>query len=172
MSEQPEIADDPRLDPPLELGDVPAVEVVLTVAMHLMSAAAVACGLGVDEDGQPAPRPDLAEARILITSLAGLVTAAAPLVGHAQEIVGELIGMLDVRAWDGADALLSVYGFVLRELFAAGADGDATRVASCRALLEPLRLAWHEAADETGRSAIPTPREPAEPVGSGLLGVA
>ena len=98
--------------------------------------------------------------------------AAAPLVGHAQEIVGELIGMLDVRAWDGADALLSVYGFVLRELFAAGADGDATRVASCRALLEPLRLAWHEAADETGRSAIPTPREPAEPVVSGLLGVA
>ena len=98
--------------------------------------------------------------------------AAAPLVGHAQEIVGELIGMLDVRAWDGADALLSVYGFVLRELFAAGADGDATRVASCRALLQPLRLAWHEAADETGRSAIPTPREPAEPVGSGLLGVA
>ena len=98
--------------------------------------------------------------------------AAAPLVGHAQEIVGELIGMLDVRAWDGAAALLSVYGFVLRELFAAGADGDATRVASCRALLEPLRLAWHEAADETGRSAIPTPREPAEPVVSGLLGVA
>lgn len=88
MSEQPEIADDPRLDPPLELGDVPAVEVVLTVAMHLMSAAAVACGLGVDEDGQPAPRPDLAEARILITSLAGLVTAAAPLVGsmHAAPL--------------------------------------------------------------------------------------
>ena len=98
--------------------------------------------------------------------------AAVPFVGHAQEIVGELIGMLDVSAWDGAEALLSVYGFVLRELFAAGASGDVTRVASCRALLEPLCLAWHEAADETGRAAIPTPREPAEPVGSGLLGVA
>jgi hypothetical protein len=68
---------------PLDIADVPAVEVVLTVAMHLMSAAAVACGL--DEDGRPA---DLAEARILITALAGLVTSAAPLIGsmHAAPL--------------------------------------------------------------------------------------
>ncbi|MDO8308857.1 MAG: DUF1844 domain-containing protein [Actinomycetota bacterium] len=67
----------------LDIADVPAVEVVLTVAMHLMSAAAVACGLG--EDGR---RADLAEARILITALAGLVTSAAPLLGsmHAAPL--------------------------------------------------------------------------------------
>jgi hypothetical protein len=84
MSEMPESAPAAALD----IADVPAVEVVLTVAMHLMSAAAVACGLGVDEDGQPAPRPDLAEARILIGSLAGLVTAAAPMIGsmHAAPL--------------------------------------------------------------------------------------
>ena len=74
MSELPEI---------LDIGDVPAVEVVMTVAVHLMTAAAVACGLG--EDGREA---DLAEARILITALAGLVTAAAPSLGsmHAAPL--------------------------------------------------------------------------------------
>lgn len=67
----------------LDIADVPAVEVVLTVAVHLMSAAAVACGLS-DDDREP----DLAEARILITALAGLVTAAAPDLGsmHAAPL--------------------------------------------------------------------------------------
>ena len=60
----------------LDIADVPAVEVVLTVGMHLMSAAAVACGLAEDQQ-----EPDLAEARILINALAGLVTAAAPDLG-------------------------------------------------------------------------------------------
>jgi len=63
----------------LDIADVPAVEVVLTVGMHLMSAAAIACGLA--EDGQEA---DLAEARILITALAGLITASAPDLGSVH----------------------------------------------------------------------------------------
>lgn len=82
-------APDDRPSPPstssspaaLELGEVPAVEVVLTVAMHLMSAAALACGLGDEPDD---PEPDLAEARILITALAGLVTASAPDLGSVH----------------------------------------------------------------------------------------
>ena len=67
----------------MDIADVPAVEVVMTVAMHLMSASAVACGLG--DDGHDA---DLAEARILIGALAGLVTAAAPNIGsmHAAPL--------------------------------------------------------------------------------------
>jgi hypothetical protein len=67
----------------MDIAEVPAVEVVLTVAMHLMSASAIACGL--DEEH---PNPDLAEARILINALAGLVTAAAPDLGsmHAAPI--------------------------------------------------------------------------------------
>ena len=66
-----------------DIADIPAVEVVLTVAMHLMSAAAVACGLDAEH-----PTLDLAEARILITALAGLVTAAAPSLGsmHAAPL--------------------------------------------------------------------------------------
>ncbi len=62
--------------PALDIADVPAIEVVLTVGMHLMTAAAIACGLAED-DGEA----DLAEARILITALAGLVTASAPDLG-------------------------------------------------------------------------------------------
>lgn len=69
-----------------DLAEVPAVEVITTVAVHLMSAAALACGLG---EGPEAEREkDLSEARILISALAGLVTAAAPHVGsmHAAPL--------------------------------------------------------------------------------------
>lgn len=64
-----------------DIGEIPAVQVVMTVALHLMSAAAVACGLDDDE-------PDLAEARILITALAGLVNASAADLGsiHAAPL--------------------------------------------------------------------------------------
>jgi hypothetical protein len=103
MSEMPEIAAPGSSG--LDIADVPAVEVVLTVAMHLMSAAAVACGLGTAEDGRPAPQPDLAEARILISSLAGLVTAAAPQIGsmHAAPLRDGLTALQ--RAFREASAI-------------------------------------------------------------------
>ena len=63
----------------LDISEIPAVEVVLTVSVHLMSAAAIACGLAEDGEGS-----DLAEARILITVLAGLVTASAPDLGSVH----------------------------------------------------------------------------------------
>ena len=66
-----------------DIGEVPAVEVVMTVAMHLMTAAAVACGLAVDDAGEQR-EPDLAEARILINALAALVSAAAPDLGSVH----------------------------------------------------------------------------------------
>jgi len=64
LSVEPEIRD---------IAEVPAVEVINTVAVHLLSAAAVQCGLAEDDS-----RVDLDEARKLIDALAGLVTAAAP----------------------------------------------------------------------------------------------
>lgn len=69
-----------------DIADVQAVEVVTTAAVHLMSAAAVKCGLA--EDAERAGHLDLGEARVLITALAGLVTAAAPEVGdtHARAL--------------------------------------------------------------------------------------
>jgi hypothetical protein len=62
-----------------DIADVPAIEVITTTALHLMSAAAVKCGLGADEED--ARHQDLDEARKLISALAGLVTAAGPEVG-------------------------------------------------------------------------------------------
>lgn len=67
-----------------DIAEVPAVEVITTTAVHLMSAAAVKCGLADDPDHQT----DLDEARKLIDALAGLVTASAPHVGdqHARSL--------------------------------------------------------------------------------------
>ncbi len=95
-------APDPASTHPAEalrdIADVPAVEVVTTVALHLMSAAAVKVGLGSapaagsDLTGGPVVGPadetDLDEARTLITALAGLITAAAPRLGtfHAAPL--------------------------------------------------------------------------------------
>jgi hypothetical protein len=72
-----------------DIGEVPAVEVINTVAVHLLSAAAVQCGLGAEEDGSASTAaPDLDEARKLIDALAGLVTASAPYLGdhHARAL--------------------------------------------------------------------------------------
>ncbi|WP_188668584.1 DUF1844 domain-containing protein [Tersicoccus solisilvae] len=62
-----------------DIAEVPAVEVITTAAVHLMSAAAVKCGLADGPDA--AELTDLDEARKLITALAGFVTAAAPEIG-------------------------------------------------------------------------------------------
>lgn len=67
-----------------DIADVPAVEVITTTVVHLLSAAAVKTGLADDPDSQM----DLDEARKLINALAGLVTAAAPEISdmHARSL--------------------------------------------------------------------------------------
>jgi len=67
-----------------DIAEVPAVEIITTAAVHLMSAAAVKCGLA-DEPGE---QVDLDEARKLINALAGLVTAGAPDISdmHARSL--------------------------------------------------------------------------------------
>ncbi|MEE1929141.1 DUF1844 domain-containing protein [Streptomyces sp. TRM 70351] len=67
-----------------DIADVPAVEVITTVAVHLMSAAAV--NLGLSEEGEQ--HKDLDEARKLVHALAGLVTASATEIGsyHAAPL--------------------------------------------------------------------------------------
>ena len=69
-----------------DIAEVPAVEVITTTAVHLMSAAAVKVGLADGPDAEELK--DLDEARKLITALAGLVTAGAPEIGsqHAAPI--------------------------------------------------------------------------------------
>jgi hypothetical protein len=69
-----------------DLAEVPAVEVISTVAIHLMTAAAVHLGLGEPGEDGGAPPADLDEARKLITALAGLVTSAAPEIGSQHAL--------------------------------------------------------------------------------------
>ena len=80
-AEAPDVAQATR-----DIAEVPAVEVITTAAVHLMSAAAVKCGLAEGPDAQE--HLDLDEARRLITALAGLVTASAPDLGsqHAAPL--------------------------------------------------------------------------------------
>ena len=82
MTDAPGLGDEELRD----ISEVPAVELINTVAVHLMSAAAVKLGLGDTPDAQS--EIDLDEARKLVTALAGLVTAAAPEVGdsHARPL--------------------------------------------------------------------------------------
>ena len=71
---------------PRDLAEVPAVEVIATLAVHLMTAAAVQLGLGEPGADSAEPAKDLDEARKLITALAGLVTAAAPEIGSQHAL--------------------------------------------------------------------------------------
>jgi hypothetical protein len=74
ISEHSFVDDDTR-----DISEVPAVEVIQTVSIHLMTAAAVKLGLADDPDA--AKQIDLDEARTLIEALAGLVTASASKIG-------------------------------------------------------------------------------------------
>ena len=67
-----------------DIAEVPAVEVITTAAVHLMSAAAVKVGLADDPESQV----DLDEARKLSNALAGLITAGAPEISdmHARSL--------------------------------------------------------------------------------------
>jgi len=69
-----------------DIAEVAAVEVIVTAAVHLMSAAAVKCGLAEGDDAEELK--DLDEARKLITALAALVVAASPDLGneHARSL--------------------------------------------------------------------------------------
>jgi flagellar protein FliS len=77
---------------------------------------------------------------------AGQLEQAHEKISHAQEIIIELRVSLNVEAWSGAPGLAGLYGFLLTELIGANIAKDPDRVAACRALVEPLRDAWREAA--------------------------
>ncbi len=72
---------------------------------------------------------------------------------HAQDIVHELLVSLDHEVWDGAGKLASVYVYLHTRLVEANVRRDREIVLECRALVAPLRDAWHAAAE---RTAAPT----------------
>jgi len=83
------------------------------------------------------------EAAVVASDLAAANTSLV----HAQEIVWELAAGLDPTKWSGGPALAALYQFMLSELLDANVKKDAAKVASVRELVEPLRDAWHQAAE-------------------------
>ena len=79
-------ANDDTLNKIRDISEVAAVEVITTAAVHLMSAAAVKCGLANEPDAEELV--DLDEARKLINALAALVVTSAPDIGnqHARSL--------------------------------------------------------------------------------------
>jgi flagellar protein FliS len=82
------------------------------------------------------------------------LAAANSALVHAQEIVWELAAGLDPTKWSGGPALAALYQFILADLLDANVKKDAAKVTSVRELVEPLRDAWHQAAE---LAAAPTP---------------
>jgi flagellar secretion chaperone FliS len=87
---------------------------------------------------------DLDRARTALE--AGNRAAAGEQLSHAQDIVLELRSSLQVDAWEGGPRLASLYSWLLTELVQANVKADKNRVASCLAVVEPLRDAWRQAA--------------------------
>jgi len=100
---------------------------------------------------------------------AGDRAAGASQLQHAQDIVAELMSSLDERVWDGGAQLMEIYRYLFTALVDAAVRADPERVTECRAVIEPLRDAWHEAA-LAGAAPSPAPVVAATP-GAGLLGV-
>jgi flagellar secretion chaperone FliS len=65
---------------------------------------------------------------------------------HAQDIVLELRGSLQVDAWEGGPRLAALYTWLIGELVQANVKADRNRVSSCLQVVEPLRDAWRQAA--------------------------
>ena len=78
--------------------------------------------------------------------LAGTWPVASENLIHAQAIVSELTGTLRTDVWDGAENLKAIYAYCLTTMMDANIHRSAERTRECIGLLEPLRLAWHEAA--------------------------
>lgn len=67
---------------------------------------------------------------------------------HAQEIIGELSGSLDVGAWDGAESMLGIYNYASTAMMNASMYRNIALTRECILLLEPLRQSWHDAAEQ------------------------
>ncbi|KRD52347.1 MULTISPECIES: flagellar export chaperone FliS [unclassified Microbacterium] len=83
---------------------------------------------------------------------AGEWAAAGNHLVHAQQIVAELNGSL-TDEWDGSAELHGVYTYLTGRLITANIARDRAATAECRALVVPLREAWHAAAAAVASTA-------------------
>lgn len=81
---------------------------------------------------------------------------------HAQDLVLALQSNLNLKAWDGAARLSTLYTHVYQELIAANLLRDAKKVQSCIDLMNPILDAWRQAERIVGD----------QPAGAGTTAVA
>ncbi|MBU4337493.1 MAG: flagellar protein FliS [Actinobacteria bacterium] len=97
-------------------------------------------------------------------------------LGHARDIVTELISSLDVVAWEGGPRLMSIYGYLLSGLIESAATGDVVKARECHDVVVPLAEAWRGAEATLAASAqasrAAATSQGADEIGSTMLGVA
>jgi len=74
---------------------------------------------------------------------------------HAQAIIAELTGTLKVELWSGGPALMSLYVYIAGILRTGNAWHDVEPTREAIELLEPLRISWHVAVEETAALTRP-----------------
>ena len=91
-------------------------------------------------------------------------------LGHAQDLVAELAGMLDLEAWEHAGALVAVYDYLLRLLAVANTLKDAALVREAQRIVAELGDGFRRAADLPtapvaggGTATEPAPPDPDRP---------
>lgn len=76
-------------------------------------------------------------------------------LGHAQDLLGELAGMLDVQAWEHAGSLLALYDYLLRLLQTANVHKAVGLVAEAQRLITEIGDAFRSAAVVAVPSVLP-----------------
>ncbi|MDO5672862.1 MAG: flagellar export chaperone FliS [Actinomycetaceae bacterium] len=79
---------------------------------------------------------------------------------HAQDIIAELMSSLKMDVWEGAQQLMALYVFAMKQLVNANVSGDPALVKEIHELFAPLCDAWHQAAAQlqAGDPTTATPR--------------
>ena len=88
---------------------------------------------------------DIARARA-----AGPDEPPGPHLGHAAQVVAELLGSLDHTVGGLAENLASIYHYLLRELLAAQTTGATATLPAVADIVGRLRETWSEVAQMSG----------------------
>lgn len=72
-------------------------------------------------------------------------------LGHAQDLLGEVAGMVDTTVWEHAGSLLAIYDYVLRLLAVANIEKNPRPVREAQRLLTEVGDGFRAAAQEIDR---------------------
>ena len=87
---------------------------------------------------------------------------ANSMLGHAQDLLGEMAGMLDVSAWEHAGSLLAVYDYLLRILAIGNLRKEPALIGEAKHLVSEIGSGF--------RSAASVEPAPAPTAGAGAYG--